>query len=86
VRVAISRHPSLVIGSLIRSAAREAVKHNIRAQGLKVQHFLPREITFITKHRETPAAGALRAVERSPELQRILDKHQRDWTKAESRI
>jgi hypothetical protein len=82
----LPRYPSVVIGALIRNAAREAVKHNIRAEGLRVTDFLPREISvmaeaFATKHRETLLAGALRAVERSPELQRMLEKEQRIWEK-----
>jgi hypothetical protein len=82
----LPRYPSVVIGSLIRSAAREAVKHNIRAEGLKVQHFSVREISvmaeaFAEKHREALVAGALRLIERSPELQRMLAKEQRAWEK-----
>jgi hypothetical protein len=36
---------------------------------------------YATQHRETLLAGALRAVERSPELQRMLEKEQRVWAK-----
>jgi integrase len=83
----LPRYPSVVIGSLIRSAAREAVKHNIRAQGLRVTAFLPREISvmaeaFIGNNRDKLLAGALRAIERGPELQRMLEKEQRVWAKA----
>jgi hypothetical protein len=70
----------------MRNAAREAVKHNIRGEGLRVTDFLPKDIsrmaeTFIDNHRDKLLAGALRAIERSPELQRLLEKEQREWAK-----
>ena len=70
----------------MRNAAREAVKHNIRAEGLKVQHFPLREISamadqFVENNRDKLLAGALRLIERSPELQRMLEREQREWAK-----
>ena len=84
--MSLPTYPSNVIAALMRNAAREAVKYNIRAEGLKVRDFLPKDITrmaeaFIDNHRDKLLAGALRAIERSPELQRLLDKEQREWTK-----
>ena len=43
----------------------------IRAEGLRVKNFLPRDITrmadaFVDNHRDKLLAGALRAIERSP--------------------
>jgi hypothetical protein len=78
--------PSNVIAALMRNAAREAVKYNIWAEGLRVTNFLPKDITrmaeaFIDNHRDKLLAGALRAIERSPELQRLLEKEQREWAK-----
>jgi hypothetical protein len=65
-------------------AAKEAVKYNIRAEGLKLRDFPSRDIArmaeaFVGNHRDTLLAGALRAIERSPELQRMLEKEQREW-------
>jgi hypothetical protein len=37
--VSLATYPSLVISVLMRNAAREAVKYNIRAEGLKVRTF-----------------------------------------------
>jgi hypothetical protein len=73
--ISLPTYPSNVIAALMRNAAREAVKYNIRAEGLKVRDFLPKDITrmaeaFIDNHRDKLLAGALRAIERSPELQR----------------
>ena len=70
----------------MRNAAREAVKYNIRAEGLKVRDFPAKDITqmaeaFVGNHRDKLLAGALRAIERSPELQRLLEKEQREWAK-----
>jgi hypothetical protein len=84
--VSLPTYPSIVINVLMRNAAREAVKHNIRAEGLRVSNFMPKDISrmaeaFIDNHRDKLLAGALRAIERSPELQRLLDKEQREWTK-----
>jgi hypothetical protein len=84
--ISLPRYPSLVIGALIRNAAREAVKHNIRAEGLRVTDFLPREISvmaeaFAEHHHDKLLDGALRAVERSPELKKMLEKEQRIWEK-----
>jgi hypothetical protein len=36
---------------------------------------------FIDNHRDKLLAGALRAIERSTELQRMLEKEQREWAK-----
>ena len=84
--MSLPTYPSLVISVLMRNAAREAVKHNTRAEGLKVRDFPSRDIarmaeTFIGNHRDKLLAGALRAIERSPELQRMLEKEQREWAK-----
>ena len=84
--VTLPTYPSNVIAALMRSAAREAVKYNIRAEGLKVRDFPAKDITrmaeaFVGNHRDKLLAGALRAIERSPELQRLLEKEQREWAK-----
>jgi hypothetical protein len=84
--ISLPTYPSNVIAALMRNAAREAVKYNIRAEGLRVTNFLPKDITrmaevFIDNHRDKLLAGALRAIERSPELQRLLEKEQREWAK-----
>jgi hypothetical protein len=55
----------------MRNAAREAVEHNIRAQGLKIANFLPKDISriaeaFVANNRDALLAGALRAIEHSP--------------------
>jgi hypothetical protein len=82
----LPRYPSIVIACLMRNAAREAVKHNIRAQGLKIANFLPKDITrmaeaFVANNRDALLAGALRTIERSPELRRMLEKEQRKWAR-----
>ena len=84
--VTLPTYPSNVIAALMRSAAREAVKYDIRAEGLKVRDFPAKDITqmaeaFVGNHRDKLLAGALRAIERSPELQRLLEKEQREWAK-----
>ena len=84
--MSLPTYPSNVIAALMRSAAREAVKYNIRAEGLKVRDFRCRDIarmaeTFIGNHRDKLLAGVLRAIKRSPELQRLLEKEQREWAK-----
>jgi hypothetical protein len=60
----------------MRNAAREAVKHNIRADGLRVTDFLPKDITrmaeaFIDNHHDKLLAGALRAIERGKLMRRM---------------
>jgi hypothetical protein len=47
----LSRYPSTVMSALVRNAAREGVKHNIRAQGLKIAPFLLKDITRMAEHR-----------------------------------
>lgn len=84
--ISLPRYPSVVIGALIRNAAREAVKHNIRAEGRRVTDFLPRQISamaevFVENNRDRLLAGALRTIGRSSELQRMLEKEQRAWAK-----
>ena len=84
--ISLPTYPSNVVAALMRNAAREAVKHNIRAEGLRVTDFLPKDISrmaeaFIDNHRDKLLAGALRAIERSPELRRLLEKEQREWAK-----
>ena len=84
--MSLPTYPSLVISVLMRNAAREAVKHNTRAEGLKVRDFAAKDITrmaeaFVGNNRDKLLAGALRAIERSPELQRLLEKEQREWAK-----
>jgi hypothetical protein len=84
--MSLPTYPSNVIAALMRNAAREAVKYNIRAEGLRVTDFLPKDITrmaevLIGNNRDELLAGALRAIERSPELQRLLEKEQREWAK-----
>jgi hypothetical protein len=84
--MSLPTYPSHVIAALMRNAARETVKHNIRAEGRRVTDFLPKDITrmaeaFIDNHRDKLLAGALRAIERSPELRRLLEKEQREWAK-----
>jgi hypothetical protein len=84
--LSLPRYPSTVIACLMRNAAREAVKHNIRAQGHKLSHYAAKDITrmaeaLVVNNREVLLAGALRTIERSPELRRMLEKEQREWTK-----
>jgi hypothetical protein len=71
---------------LMHNAAREAVKYNIRAEGLRFTDLMPKDISrmaevIIDNHRDKVLAGALRAIERSPELQRLPEKEQREWAK-----
>jgi hypothetical protein len=63
--ISLPTYPSNVISVLTRNAAREAVKYNSRAGN----------------HRDKVLAGALRAIERSQELRRLLEKEQREWAK-----
>jgi hypothetical protein len=84
--LSLPRYPSTVIACLMRNAAREAVKHNIRAQGHKLSHYAAKDITrtaqeFVTNNRDVLLAGAMRTIERSPELRRMLEKEQREWAK-----
>jgi hypothetical protein len=84
--MSLPTYPSIVINVLTRNAPREVVKYNIRAEGLRISNFLPKDISrmaevFIDNHRDKLLAGALRAIERSPELQRLLEKEQREWAK-----
>jgi hypothetical protein len=64
--VSLPTYPSNVIAALMRNAAREAVKYNIRAEGLKVTDFLPKDISrmaevFIDNHRDkAPSWSAAR--------------------------
>jgi hypothetical protein len=64
--MSLPTYPSNVIAALMRNAAREAVKYNIRGEGLRVADFMPKDIsrmaqTFIDNHRDKLLAGALRA-------------------------
>ena len=84
--MSLPTYPSIVIAALMRNAAREAVKYNIRAEGLKVRDFAAKDITrmaeaFVGNNRDKLLAGALRTIERSPESQRLLEKEQREWAK-----
>jgi hypothetical protein len=36
---------------------------------------------FVTNNRDVLLAGAMRTIERSPELRRMLEKEQREWAK-----
>jgi hypothetical protein len=61
--MSLPTYPSNVIAALMRNTAREAVKYNIRAEGLRVTDFLPKDISrmaeaFVDNHRDKLLAGA----------------------------
>jgi hypothetical protein len=59
--ISLPTYPSNVIAVLMRNGAREAVKYNIRAEGLRVTDFLPKDISRMAEafpSRQAPRWGA----------------------------
>jgi hypothetical protein len=80
-----SIHPqtSFVIATLARQTARKAVKHQLRAKGLKVAHFAARDLSrladeYLAQHRTRLLAETWERVRNAPALWGLYEKEMRD--------
>ena len=75
--MSLPTYPSNVIAALMRNAAHPS--RRLEGQELPSQGITRMADAFVDNHRDKLLAGALRAIERSPELQRLLEKEQLEW-------
>ncbi len=82
-RPSLLLQPSAVIGTLTRQAALKAVKHKLRARGLKLRQVACRDLSimardYLAQHRQELTEEAAEMLRGSPELQRLYAREQRD--------
>lgn len=78
----IHPRPSVVIAVLAKQAARNAVKAELRARGLKLSHFAPRDLSimaneYLDQHCAELFAETWQRVQNSFELRKLYDREQR---------
>jgi len=79
----LPKYPSYVLLTLARQSARNAVKRQLRAQGLKPQYMIVSEINrtadlYLKANWRELLELVWKKVQRSPDLMKFYEKEQRD--------